>query len=225
MSGVTGSGNKLDWDSFLVNKTDKMPVVKTDNKVVKEEKIIPQASQKSTTNLPAQGKSATNVSFVEAPQKTGKVSSADTVANFRNTNSVSAEQIDSVLKKYNSPHAGKGKEFLEICKKNNINPVIMLAVMQQESIYGSTKLKEENQANPFSVHFTEGAKGIKKLRFKDGTLPTFAQSLQGACNTMNKLAGSSETPIETAGKKYSTTGSWSNDVKGHYKNLIKKLGI
>lgn len=142
---------------------------------------------------------------------------------FHNTNSATAEQIDGLLKRYNSPHAGKGKEFVAICKKNNINPLLMLAVMQQESSFGSTKLKEENQANPFSVHFNEGAKGIKKLRLKDGSLPTLSQSLDVAAKTMNKWSSGSSTPLTTAAPHYSATPTWANSITSHYNNYLKKL--
>lgn len=133
-------------------------------------------------------------------------------------------QIDKILTKYNSPHAGKGKEFLEICKKNNMNPVLMLSIMQQESGFGSKKLKPENQANPFSVHFSEHAKGIKKLRLPDGSLPSLERSLESATRTMNKWSSGSTTPLTTAGKHYCTTASWSTNVTSHYNNLMKKLG-
>lgn len=164
----------------------------------------------------------------EASQTTGAKpvahSSLNSQAAFHDTNTATAAQIDKILTKYNSPHAGKGKEFLEICKKNNMNPVLMLSIMQQESGFGSKKLKVENQANPFSVHFNEHAKGINKLRLPDGSLPSLERSLDSAARTMNKWSAGSSTPLTTAGKHYCTTASWSNNVTSHYNNLMKKLG-
>lgn len=172
-----------------------------------------------------------NQSSKEAPTTTSTqpkptvsgASSLNSQEAFHDTNSATAEQIDGLLKRYNSPHAGKGKEFVSICKKNNINPLLMLAVMQQESSFGSTKLKEENQANPFSVHFNEGAKGIKKLRLKDGSLPTLSQSLDVAAKTMNKWSSGSSTPLTTAAPHYSETPTWANSITSHYNNYLKKL--
>lgn len=161
---------------------------------------------------------------VDTTQKSTNVGKLDTKEVFHNTNTATAEQIDGLLKRYNSPHAGKGKEFVAICKKNNINPLLMLAVMQQESSFGSTKLKPENQANPFSVHFSEGAKGIKKLRLKDGSLPTLSQSLDVAAKTMNKWSSGSSTPLTTAAPHYSATPTWANSITSHYNNYLKKLG-
>lgn len=159
---------------------------------------------------------------------TGKASPAqkpkdiDTRAAFTNSNTASAADVDRILKHYKSPHAGKGQVIVDMCKKYGVNPVMMLAIMQQESQYGSTKLKPENVANPFSVHFDHSKKGIASLRLPGGKLPTFEQSLEGGIKTVKNLAGDSATPLTTAGKKYSESGNWATTIKGHYANLLKK---
>jgi hypothetical protein len=146
----------------------------------------------------------------------------DDVSTFHKTDIATPADIDKILKRYNSPHVGKGQVIFDMCKKYNVNPVMMLAIMQQESQFGSTKLKPENTANPFSVHFTHSAKGIAKLRLPDGKLPTFEQSLEGGIKTVVKLAGNSSTPLTTAGAKYSESGNWTSLIKQHYTNLLKR---
>lgn len=145
----------------------------------------------------------------------------DSRAVFSNGNAATGREIDSVLRHYNSPHAGQGELLARICREENINPVMMVAIMQQESSFGNRNnrpsLKDENIANPWSVHFNEPAQGIAKLRLKDGSMPSFEQSLRGAIRTMKNLAGDSETPLSTAGRRYSATGAWTSEVSGHYR--------
>ncbi|HEY9843236.1 MAG TPA: hypothetical protein V6D23_22390 [Candidatus Obscuribacterales bacterium] len=151
----------------------------------------------------------------------------DTREVFFNGNAASGKEIDAVLKHYGSPHAGQGETIARICREQKINPILLLAVLQQESSFGNKNnlksLKDENIANPWSVHFNEGAKGIAKLRLKDGSMPSFEQSLKGAINTLKKLAGESETPLATAGKRYSTTASWTNSVTQHYMTQMYRI--
>lgn len=146
----------------------------------------------------------------------------DDVSTFHKTDIATPADIDKILKRYNSPHAGKGQVIFDTCKKYGVNPIMMLAIMQQESQFGSTKLKPENTANPWSVHFNHGAKGIAKLRLPDGKLPTFEQSLEGGIKTVIKLAGNSSTPLTTAGAKYSESGNWTSLIKQHYNTLLKR---
>lgn len=156
----------------------------------------------------------------------------DNRATFFDGNAATGQEIDGVLKHYGSPHAGQGELIARICQEENINPILMISVMQQESSYGNRNnrpsLKGENIANPWSVHFDERAKGINKLRLPSnappnangerppGPLPTFEQSLRGAIRTMKNLAGSSETPLTKAGERYSETGTWSVEVGKHF---------
>lgn len=153
---------------------------------------------------------------------TDRPKNLDDVSTFQKTDIATPADIDKILKRYNSPHAGKGQVIFDMCKKYNVNPIMMLAIMQQESQFGSTKLKPENTANPWSVHFTHGAKGIAKLRLPNGQLPTFEQSLEGGIKTMVKLAGSSSTPLTTAGAKYSESGNWTKLIKQHYNTLLTR---
>ncbi len=187
----------------------------------------PPAAKDQVTPLSAQGKSATHVSFGDELTPTSQLKNIDSKAVFYDANAVSAKEIDAILKHYGSPHAGKGSEMLAISQEMGINPLMMLAIMQQESSYGNTNnnksLGPENVANPWSVHFNEGAKGINKLRLKDGSLPSFSQSYKAAVRTMINLANESATPLTQAGKKYSTTASWTNAIQTHYATQLRRV--
>ncbi len=163
----------------------------------------------------------------QAPAAPGAPRNINTRATFFDGKAATGKEIDAVLKHYNSPHAGQGETLARICREENINPVMMVAIMQQESSFGNRSnrpsLKDENIANPWSVHFNEPAKGINKLRLKDGSLPSFEQSLRGAIRTMKNLAGDSETPLSTAGKRYSTTGAWTSEVTTHFKTQSNRI--
>lgn len=193
---------------------------------------------------PRQGTSQLNLDFVEpakpvakpavkpttkavAAPASGPLRDIDSQAVFTNGEAATGKEIDAVLKHYGSPHAGKGETIARICREQHINPILLIAVMQQESSFGNKNnlktLKPENIANPWSVHFNEKAKGIAKLRLKDGSSPTFEQSLNGAIHTLKKLAGSSATPLSTAGSRYSTTGSWTQSVKAHYQTQLNRI--
>jgi len=168
-------------------------------------------------------KANTNLSFVaEKP-----LTAIDSREVFHNSSFVTAGDLEKIFKKYGSPHQGKGQAMLDLCQKYEINPVMMLAIMQKESSMGNRRnnphLNDENIANPWSVHFSEGAKGIKKLRLKDGSLPTFEQSLEGAIKTMLNLSGDSDTPLSQAGKKYSVSSTWTPTVKSMYTNMVKNI--
>ncbi|PKL76110.1 MAG: hypothetical protein CVV27_11935 [Candidatus Melainabacteria bacterium HGW-Melainabacteria-1] len=171
----------------------------------------------------------TAVSFPDrvASQTTDELRNINSRAVFFNANAATGEQIDAVLRHYNSPHAGQGDLLVEVCREQQINPVLLLAVMQQESSYGNRdnrpSLKDENIANPWSVHFNESAQGINKLRLKDGSLPSFEESLRGAIRTLKNLAGESETPLSTAGRRYSTTGAWTGEVTRHYEVQLNRI--
>lgn len=176
-----------------------------------------------------QGNSQQNVGFVDdKPTPATQTRNIDNKAVFFDGNAATGAEIDAMLKRYGSPHYGKGDQLVKICREQKINPILLLAVMQQESTFGNKKnnphLNEENIANPWSVHFNESAKGIKKLRLKDGSMPSFEQSLEGAIRTLKNLAGDSATPLTQAGKRYSTTGSWTSDVMTHYRNLQSRIG-
>lgn len=175
------------------------------------------------------GHSPTSVSFVDSASltPTNQLGNIDSRAVFSDSNAATAEEIDAVLSHYGSPHAGKGAELVTVCKEKGINPILMLAVMQQESSFGNKannhSLSAENIANPWSVHFNESAKGIKKLRLKDGSMPTFEQSLRGAIDTLQRLSGDSSSPLSTAGTRYSETGSWTTSVTAHYQTQLRRI--
>lgn len=245
MSTINGTGHKFTLADLKLNfnkpaTTPEKPASKTTT--ASEPTAANTAdTSKISVNNGNNNELAKSVSFVNgkavvkenAPAAdTGKASPAqkpkniDTKAAFTNSNTASAADVDRILKHYKSPHAGKGQVIVDMCKKYGVNPVMMLAIMQQESQYGSTKLnpklKPENVANPFSVHFDHSKKGIASLRLPGGKLPTFEQSLEGGIKTVLNLAGDSATPLTTAGKKYSESGNWATTIKGHYANLLKK---
>ncbi len=219
---ATGSAKILTLKELQLNPTPKAEAPVTTPTVKPDIKLTPKDSTAiSHNNTPAHAKA--NVAFVSEHPTVTKTGSIDSPAVFRNSNVASAAAIDKILTSYHSPHAGKGQVIMDACKKHNINPMLMLAVMQQESGFGSSRLKEENQANPFSVHFNEHGKGIQKLRHKDGSLPSFEESLEGGINTLLRHAGNGPNPLTTAGKKYSETGSWSAEVTSKYNHLMGKL--
>ena len=219
---ATGTAKILTLKELQLNPTPKadVPVTSTSDKPVS--KLTPQDST-AITRVIKHTSAPTNLSFVVEHTTVTRTGSIDSPDVFRNSNVASAAAIDKILTGYHSPLAGKGQAIMDACKKHNINPMLMLAVMQQESGFGSSRLKEENQANPFSVHFNEHGKGIQKLRHKDGSLPSFEQSLEGGINTLLRHAGSGPNPLTIAGKKYSETVSWSAEVTSKYNHLMGKL--
>lgn len=155
--------------------------------------------------------------------------SVDNPAAFFDGDAATGAQIDRVLAHYNSPHKGQGELMARICKEEGINPILMLAVMQKESSYGNranvSTLKDENIANPWSVHFNERADGIKKLRLPNGEMPTFEQSLRGAIRTLKRHAGNSETPLTTTSVKYCPphAQTWRNEVDTHFRTQSRRI--
>jgi hypothetical protein len=153
----------------------------------------------------------------------------DNPATFFDGNAATGAQIDRVLAHYNSPHKGQGELMARICKEEGINPILMLAVMQKESSYGNranvSTLKDENIANPWSVHFNERADGINKLRLPNGEMPTFEQSLRGAIRTLKRHAGNSDTPLTTTSVKYCPphAQTWRNEVDTHFRTQSRRI--
>jgi len=172
------------------------------------------------------------VGKVDFPNGGNPLANIDSPAVFSNGNAATGAQIDAVLKHYGSPYAGKGEVIAKAGREKGINPILLLAVMQKESSYGNKNnmhsLKPENIANPFSVHFTpdavkQGGQPIDMLRI-NGRLSTFEESLNGAIDTLKKLAGNSATPLTTAGQDYSEVkGAWTKDVKAFYKTQLDRI--
>lgn len=139
---------------------------------------------------PTKVASVTATPATSTTSKNERPKNIDNKAGFHNTDLATADDINKILKRYNSPHQGKGQVILDTCKQYGVNPIMMLAIMQQESQFGSKKLKPENQANPFSVHFNHDGKGIAKLRypptkdFPNGKMPNFEESLKGGIETV-----------------------------------------
>lgn len=231
---TTVNNNNSIYNSLLLDNKDKS--VKN-NTPAKETQVAPtpqnvEPRDESNINIKsAKFDPVQNIAFVDPakqttpaskPATTSRPKNLDDVATFHKTDIATPADIDKILKRYNSPHAGKGQVIFDTCKKYGVNPIMMLAIMQQESQFGSSKLKPENTANPWSVHFTHSAKGINKLRHPDGKLPTFEQSLEGGIKTMIKLAGNSSTPLTTAGARYSESGNWTKLIKQHYNTLLTR---
>ncbi|MFN8577902.1 MAG: hypothetical protein U0354_13710 [Candidatus Sericytochromatia bacterium] len=234
-----GVNNNSIYNSLLLGsqvKGDKK-VQTSDNQTSNKNNPVTSLTPQEQNNIKFKGNSQTSnqeivkeVKFVNGQAQvsntktspTDRPKNLDDVSTFHKTDIATAADIDKILKRYNSPHAGKGQVIFDMCKKYNVNPIMVLAVMQQESQFGSTKLKPENTANPWSVHFNHGAKGIAKLRLPNGQLPTFEQSLEGGIKTIVKLAGNSSTPLSTAGSKYSESGNWTKMIKQHYNTLLTR---
>lgn len=138
-----------------------------------------------------------------------------------NGSALDAVRIDRLLARYNSPYAGKGALIASVAQREGINPIVILAIMQEESAYGNVRnvanLKPENIANPFSIHFNPDAHGIAKLRLPTGEMPTFEQSLDGAVEIL-KVAKTSPTPLAFIAKHFAgpdITG-WMTRVRDHF---------
>ncbi|MFN4150015.1 MAG: hypothetical protein ACK4IX_03645 [Candidatus Sericytochromatia bacterium] len=236
MSDISGTGRKITLEDLRLNYPSSQNNVKVLNSLKLENEIsqIKTTDSKEIKSKTSKQEPIKTLSFVDEPSSKTPVKATESTPSgsrptnintkevFHKTDIATAKDIDKILTRYNSPHAGKGQVILDACKKNNINPILVLAVMQEESIFGSKKLKEENQANPFSVHFNESAKGIKKLRLKDGSLPTFEQSLNAGIKTILRHAKDSPTPLSTAAVKYCETPGWDKRVEGHYRTLLKR---
>ena len=124
-------------------------------------------------------------------------------AEFWNGGAASAAQIDHVFARYHSPHLGKGTVIVQMAVSENINPLILAALIQENARFGNAHggLKPENIANPFAIHFNEDAKGIRKLRLRNGQMATFEQSLAEAIRLL-KLCRKSPTPLNEAARYF-----------------------
>ena len=126
------------------------------------------------------------------------------------------QQIDRVLAHYHSPFVGRGSLIFHIASQEGLNPIFILAVMQQTSSFGNRanqpSLKSENIANPMAVHFNEGAKGILKLRLRGGNMPTFEQSLIAFAHDFKARAAGSATPITAYACSQGSPPTWSAQV-------------
>lgn len=172
-------------------------------------------------------RSQAQVAFIDQSTPISKLDQIDSPGVFFDGNAATGAELDAVLRRYGSPHAGQGELIAKTAREQKINPILLLAVMQQESSYGNVKnnklLKAENIANPWSVHFNESAQGIKKLRLKNDEMPSFQQSLDGAVRTLKNLAGDDPKPLSHAGEKYSTTGSWTQSVTNAYQTQLGRI--
>jgi hypothetical protein len=169
-----------------------------------------------------------SVSFgTEDPTPVAELRNINSPAVYFDGNAATGAELDAILRRYGSPHEGKGEVMAEVARREGINPVLLLAVMQQESSFGNVNnnrtLKPENVANPWSVHFNHNGEGIAMLRHPDGRMPTFEESLNSAVRTLKNLAGDSATPLSTAGTRYAEDDRWTRAVTGHYENLLRRL--
>lgn len=150
-----------------------------------------------------------------------------------NAGGVSAAQIDRILGRYKSPFVGKGAVIHNVCRTEGVNPVVLLAVMQQNSSFGNVandpKLHRENIANPFAIHFNAQAKGVAKLRQPSGALGTFDQSLRAAARQVKQAAASNQ-PLLALSRSLggSATGldsKWAESVGSHYETLSRQVSM
>lgn len=160
------------------------------------------------------GFSPSGVNFNRGTQA-ARSNNLDTPAVFNNANAATPAQIDKILEHYNSPFKGKGQEISDMAKKYNVNPVMLLAIMQQESTFG--KASSENQANPFSI--LEGNK-THRLRHRDDTKFTFTESLEGAARILNEHGSNSSRPLTNAGQAYcKPSAPWITGVAQNFRHL------
>lgn len=59
--------------------------------------------------------------------------------NIRGTMTISAEQVDQILRDAHSPAAGSGKSFIKWGRYYNIDPIYALAFFRRESVFGAHK--------------------------------------------------------------------------------------
>jgi len=59
--------------------------------------------------------------------------------NLRGTMTISAEQVDQILRAANSPATGAGKSFVKWGRYYNIDPIYALAFFRRESVFGAHK--------------------------------------------------------------------------------------
>jgi hypothetical protein len=107
-------------------------------------------------------------------------------------------QIDAILRHYASPLAGWGEMIATVARREQINPILLLAVMQQATHFAARPGDPQRTlyaANPFAIHFSPQAKGIAKLRLPNGDLPSFSQSLEAAVRQLKRAGGQAGTPL------------------------------
>jgi len=143
-------------------------------------------------------------------------------AAFTDSGAADAHQVGRILRRYNSPFAGQERAIIAICEQKRVNPLVLLAVMQEETVFGTApNLKRENLANPFSIHFSPNARGIAKLAGEGGQPVSFARSLEAAGARLAQ-AGMSATPLYAAAALWGGAGAnWAANVQAHYNNLAR----
>lgn len=147
---------------------------------------------------------------------------------FWSGGAASGIQIDRLLAHYQSPFVGKGDLIASLAKREGVNPIVLLAIMQEESSFGNARnaptLKPENLANPFSVHFNPGANGIAKLRLSNGDLATFEQSLDAVVDAL-KLFKASPTPLAAFAKHIGVMdiSGWTGRVRIHFETQKRRV--
>jgi hypothetical protein len=146
---------------------------------------------------------------------------------FFDAESLTPNQITSILKKKGSPYAyqtfegGKsiGQLIYDECHKagstekgsNTLNPAIIIAIMGAESSFGTDK--KTNKNNPFNIRINGSFDNVKN----------FEQSLNMAVNTMynwavNRPANSKLSYLDYAGDKYCEdyTKEWKPNVEKYF---------
>ena len=123
---------------------------------------------------------------------------------------------------------GKGDLIASVARREGLNPIVLLAIMQEESSFGNARnaptLKPENTSNPFSIHFTPSANGIAKLRLPDGELSTFEKSLGAVVETL-KLFRTSPTPLASFANHLGVmdVSGWTVRVRSHFEALKRRI--
>jgi len=152
----------------------------------------------------------------------------NTPETFWNGVAANGHQIDKVLRHHGSPLVGQGELIARVSREEGVNPILLLAIMQEETRFGMgddrSVTKVEYIVNPFAVHFAPEAKGIAKLRLPHGEPCTFEQSLRATVRQLKQAARNARAPLTRAAQTYNSLNAhWANNVDSHFSRLMKYI--
>ena len=152
----------------------------------------------------------------------------DSPEEFWDGDEASGGQIDAILAFYKSPLVGQGELIARVARQESVNPVLLLAIMQEETEFGRGNggdSKEEWTSNPFAVHFNERGRGISKLRTPSGELSSFEGSLRAAIRLLKQAGEHSSTPLASAAREFQSDNPthWARSVAFRFQRLERHI--
>jgi hypothetical protein len=154
---------------------------------------------------------------------------------------LTAEIAEKVLAAYGSPFAGQGATLVAAFEGQGVPAWIGLAIMKEESSLGNhdnnAGLDERNDANPFSVHFTQPERWSERCKknallisdpngsytsqvraecsAKGVRLPTFQEAAKGSARTVQRKGLDA----------YREKSGYKAVINGHLNDMVRKIKL